>query len=297
MSLYVNRLRYGYGAPTIGASSGIVNNGYYKGKPLYDDDYNPTHDYSLDYFTIESLEDGNTINFNNGLTVTYYYSLDNGVTWTKSRANASWNLNTGDRLILKSETNYFYRMGYGSCKFSSDKNFDLYGNIMSLTYGDNFVGQTVLKANETFKWLFDNCTKLVNTENLILPATTITEQCYNYLFSGCTSLITAPKQLPATTLTRLCYGSMFSGCTLLETAPELPAQILAQSCYGNMFYNCSNLNYIKCMATDISAGGCLRDWVSGVSATGTFVKNSSMSSWPSGASGIPTGWTVQDYVA
>ena len=35
-------------------------------------------------------------------------------------------------------------------------------------------------------------------------------------------------------------------------------------------------------------------WVKGVSSTGTFVKNPNMTSWPTGVSGIPNNWTVQD---
>ena len=63
-----------------------------------------------------------------------------------------------------------------------------------------------------------------------------------------------------------------------------------------MFSGCSSLNYIKCLATDISATDCTGNWVSGVASTGTFVKNASMTSWTEGTSGIPNGWTVQDNV-
>lgn len=48
------------------------------------------------------------------------------------------------------------------------------------------------------------------------------------------------------------------------------------------------------LATDISASNCLNNWVNGVSSTGTFVKNAAMTSLPTGASGIPSGWTVQN---
>ena len=34
--------------------------------------------------------------------------------------------------------------------------------------------------------------------------------------------------------------------------------------------------------------------MNGVSNTGTFVKDPNMTSLPTGASGIPNGWTVQD---
>ena len=48
---------------------------------------------------------------------------------------------------------------------------------------------------------------------------------------------------------------------------------------------------------NISASNCLKNWVSGVANSGTFIKNTNMTSLPNGASGIPTGWTVQDYSA
>jgi hypothetical protein len=87
---------------------------------------------------------------------------------------------------------------------------------------------------------------------------------------------------------------MFDGCSSLTTAPELPATTLAEDCYNYMFTGCTSLNYIKCLATDISAGGCTYNWVRDVASSGTFVKNASMSSWTTGNNGIPTNWTVQD---
>jgi hypothetical protein len=50
------------------------------------------------------------------------------------------------------------------------------------------------------------------------------------------------------------------------------------------------------LATNISAVYCLSGWVSGVASSGTFVKHPDMNSLPSGTSGIPNGWTVEDYV-
>lgn len=35
-------------------------------------------------------------------------------------------------------------------------------------------------------------------------------------------------------------------------------------------------------------------WVTGVASSGTFVKHPDMASLPSGTSGIPNGWTVED---
>ena len=111
------------------------------------------------------------------------------------------------------------------------------------------------------------------------------------MFSNCTSLVNAPA-LPATTLAEYCYGSMFNSCSSLVNAPELPATTLANNCYNQMFNECTSLEKITMLATDISATDCLKDWVQGVAATGTFTKAASMTTLPTGDSGIPTGWTV-----
>ena len=146
-------------------------------------------------------------------------------------------------------------------------------------------------ADSCYYNMFSSCASLTTAPEL--PATILKSSCYNSMFQGCTSLTTAPE-LPATTLAINCYGYMFRNCTSLTTAPELLATILAESCYSNIFNGCSNLNYIKCLATDKSAAFCTSYWVSGVASSGTFVKAASMTSWPSGTSGIPSNWTVQD---
>ena len=139
--------------------------------------------------------------------------------------------------------------------------------------------------------MFNGCTSLTTAPEL--PATTLAMNCYSSMFDGCTRLTTAPK-LPATILDPDCYSGMFNGCTRLTTAPELPATTLPENCYASMFNGCTSLNYIKCLATDVSAKNCTYNWVNGVASRGTFVKAPSMTSWPTGKSGIPTGWTAQD---
>lgn len=111
------------------------------------------------------------------------------------------------------------------------------------------------------------------------------------MFSGCTNLVNAPE-LPATTVEGYCYRNMFYNCTSLVNAPTLPATTLADYCYYQMFHGCSKLNYIKMLATDISAYDCLYGWVYNVASSGTFVKHPDMTTLTTGTSGIPSGWTV-----
>lgn len=60
-----------------------------------------------------------------------------------------------------------------------------------------------------------------------------------------------------------------------------------------MFKGCTSLHYVKCLAT-IILSNTTSQWLDGVSTSGTFVKAKDMTSWGSGESGIPSGWTVED---
>ena len=75
----------------------------------------------------------------------------------------------------------------GIGKFSSTNKFNVYGNIMSLHYGDDFIGQTYLTGKDyAFDYLFGECSNLISAENLILPATTLATGCYGTMFGYCT---------------------------------------------------------------------------------------------------------------
>ena len=365
------------------------------------------------YFTIEALEDGNLV-----VSKSCQYSINKGE-WITIASSATIAVSNGDKVRfkddLKQNKNYMFS---GNTIMSN-----VYGNIMSLMYGDNFIGQTtvfsteglfrqytglkdaanlILPATELaygcYSNMFYGCTSLKASPSLpattlayycysemfrgctslaaapsILPATTLDKDCYTFMFYGCSSLKTAPE-LPATVLTQSCYHGMFDGCSSLTTAPELPATTLAYGCYSNMFYgctsltkapelpatklehncyaymfygctnltqapslpattlttscynsmfqgctslttapsilpattlvdkcyyfmfyNCAKLNYIKCLATDISATECTGYWLFSTSSQGTFVKHPN-ATWPSGNDGIPDGWTVEDAV-
>ena len=142
--------------------------------------------------------------------------------------------------------------------------------------------------------MFYGCTSLTQAPKLL--ATNLDGGCYDKMFYGCTSLVQGPV-LPATTLADGCYEEMFSGCTSLIQAPVLPATTLEGSCYQGMFVGCCNLNYIKMMAIDIQNSSCLYNWVDGVSASGTFVKNKDATweilyDFDADFYYIPEGWTI-----
>jgi len=193
---------------------------------------------------------------------------------------------------------------------------------MSMLFGDEFPSADDMYVS-AFTGLFSGCTGVTSAENLVLPRMHLSISCYAYMFAGCTYL-TTPPDLPATGMNDYSYYAMFSGCTNLAeapalpattvyegtyaymfagtaitTAPDLPATMFRDSyCYQGMFQNCYRLNYVKCLAKQILsfAGNCTQNWLSNVSSSGTFVKNPEAPSnfWSSGASGIPSGWTVED---
>ncbi|MCQ2058661.1 MAG: hypothetical protein MJY71_02385 [Bacteroidaceae bacterium] len=121
---------------------------------------------------------------------------------------------------------------------------------------------------------------------------TMGSYAFSYLFSGMETLVTAPK-LPATTLSPHCYDNMFTRCSSLWSAPQLPATTLTSYCYASMFSSCTSLHEVTINAdTNVNSTN-LSYWLSGVGSGGT-IKCKSGVSFPSGASGIPSGWTRVD---
>ena len=146
---------------------------------------------------------------------------------------------------------------------------EIFGNVMSLLKGkDNLESATTIEANNAFYGLFAGADKLVNNDERLLV-------------------------LPATTLTEGCYDNMFSGCKGIEKAPELPAPKLEKGCYQEMFFDCSKLNSVKCLATDISAEGCTKNWLTnaGTEATGEKVLETAVPMTSGSDDGVPDGWT------
>lgn len=271
-------------------------------------DYNPVI-YPLYIEARESLN----VSFSN----TYEYSKDNK-TWTSGTSSTTISANAGEKVFFRaSGLTASSSSGIGTFTISNGK-CNVGGNVMSMAYGANFDGKTEITQADQFKSLFEYASLIVDASGLILPATTLAGCCYTQMFADCTSLVNAPA-LPATTLAEDCYRSMFYGCTSLVNAPALPATTLTNSCYYQMFYGCTNLvnapalpattlvdycyysmfsgctslNYIKAMFMTYPSSA-KSYWVKGVSASGTFVKNSA-ATWENtfGTSSIPSGWTVE----
>ena len=185
-------------------------------------------DYSIRPFTVKAINDTVSVRISNS----FKYSI-NGNEWVQSDSTNTIQLNKKDIVsIITTNTTQCSIQGLS----------DVSGNIMSLIYGDDFIGQTVwlmsgqALASKGFFYHSD----IRNAKNLVLPATTLSERSYENMFAYCDWLETAPA-LPATTLTYRCYHGMFYHCSHLTSAPELPSTTLAPYCYDHMFWSCNNI--------------------------------------------------------
>lgn len=220
--------------------------------------YPDTNDYSKQYLTFDILQRG-IIGYRMS-TNTLQYSKNGGATWTNGSPNRNISVNAGDKVLVKFTNPVLYKENdtstqtNGVCRFYTNCRFNLYGNIMSLIYGDDFndnqkmstlpvmqdnYGNTVNMNH--FINLFYGCDKLISAENLVLPATILKDECYNGMFQNCSSLTTAPKILPAAYVTAFSYAHMFDGCTSLVNAPILLGMVMGRACYQYMFYGCTSL--------------------------------------------------------
>lgn len=202
---------------------------------------------------------------------TIQYSLNDGewITITSNTGSSAPSISvaTGDKIRFIGD-NKTYNPTTANY-FGGTARFRAYGNIMSLI---SSTGYTELSSFEpvnrqAFSYLFKDNTGIYDAEHLILPVKQLEYEVYSHMFYYCSNLVKGPAILAETMSVRSCEA---------------------------MFNNCTNLNYIKCLATNISANNCTLSWVMSVASSGTFVKHLAMNDWPTGQNGIPSGWTVID---
>lgn len=260
-----------------------------------------------------------------GTPVEFFSSTDN-TNWTSMGTTAygtplTATVPANGKLYLKANpSNHTLGTAATGNIINCSGDYNVGGYVDSLLEGDNYVNNRLYTSLGNSQWyhlhfLFKDDTHLLSATNLVmptntgsacyvsmfwnctslisapatLPATTLSPTCYQSMFMDCTSLINPPS-LPATTLANGCYWEMFQRCTALTQAPVLPATTLTDTCYEYMFNHCTSLNSVTTYADDISANNCTNYWLNDVAATGDFY-NLGTATYPSGASGIPSGWT------
>ena len=141
------------------------------------------HDYSKDYFTIESLEDNNEIKLyrtnagGNMDTLHIAASTDGGNTWkefaldgSKENTTDITTLNQGEKVMFKYLSGATSR-GSSHTKIMSTASFNVYGNVMSFVSAGDFTTATTLDWYNCPLHLLKG-SGVVSAENLVLPATT-----------------------------------------------------------------------------------------------------------------------------
>ena len=264
-------------------------------------------------FYIEAVEELRVQFYGNDLQ----YSLDNATWNTLPNGAETPTIRAGEKVYFKAEGLVPEHLkGIGTFTITSRCNVG--GNILSLLFGDYAYRQSLVGYDSAFTKLLER-TPVVDASSLLLPSDYLSDYCYKELFSRCDDLLYAPElpamhlagwcyeetyaycsnlvkpsELPAKVLVNYCYEGMYAHSTNLKVAPILSAETLAEGCYMSMFNSCNQLNAITMTAkNNLEARWALSNWVSLVSSSGTFVKAAG-ANIPTGESGIPSGWTIEE---
>lgn len=261
-----------------------------------------------EYLTTEILS-GGTIKIGEIYNTPHLYYRKNGGDWTalySQYIDPSWvdpKLEVSDGDIVEWKRDY---SGQTTIDFN-DVYFNVRGNIMSLEYGDDFIGKKTIRASGYAFYRQFWHMNVVSAADLVLPATKLKSWCYSSMFQGCTSLTAAPDSLPkferaGDNACQNVYSEMFKDCTSLTVAPVIsPLSPYYKYACDEMFRG-SSVSYVKCLAVfeGSLAGNAFANWLADVPSGGTFVKSPLMDQslgpyyWPRNARGIPSSWTVVD---
>ena len=231
---------------------------------------NPYAEYLSQYLTMEMLESGvislSIIKVAGG---SLGYSINNGEwvdkNWTTTSASpdiiTTPSLSVGDKVRWRySNPNGTFSSGYYSkSTFSSTGKCNVYGNILSLIYGDNFADKhSVTDSAHVLRDIFRDI-QSVSAEFMIIPVDIIHTYCCVLIFSGNTTIEKGPVFI-SSEIKSNGLQQAFDGCTSLQSVTILADTV-----------NTSQSNW----ARNVPSGGVL------TKKTGT--------TWNL----LPTGWTVK----
>lgn len=217
------------------------------------------------YLCFTALEDGTfTFTIPAELSTTdltsFSYSKD-GKHWTTLLNNNSEDVvhttptvSNGERLYLKGEAlRYNNNSTYSaSFKITSTGTFNISGNILSLLFGDDFIGKENYVFDNSNKYLFAylfSSKKVISAENMVIDIYQVPPQGLRGLFSD--SNIVLPPSINCSRCSENSFSFMFRNCTSLTTVPNLAFiktislgndQIFMEG-FKSMFEGCSSLKY------------------------------------------------------
>lgn len=196
----------------------------------------------------------------------------------------------------------YQRMWYNDTHLTDTQNLVIpFYNFTNNCFANTFQGCTSLLHGPELYFtscgdyscqnMFNGCTAMTTCTKYIYMTNCSSVDCMNYMFNGCSSLVSTPIMKNKQTTTR-CFQCMFYNCTSLENNYiELNATPTPSSyAYDRMFSN-TKIKNVQCLATGFNGTDTFYNWLYGVPSGGTFIKAAGVT-WPSGDSGIPSGWTV-----
>lgn len=228
---------------------------YFKDETVYQNQY------AMMPFTVEITDLGGEqavrLWFRTGENIYAKYKLNNGEWISVGHDNVTLdNLVVGDKVQIiqkipkrdSQDTGIFGEIAiwYNEQWDSLVENarFKFYGNVLSLSFGDEYKTFPSLDIDFYYYKLFEDTVRLSvnldNAENLWLPTRGLTLGCFHCMFKDCVNLVKGPNILAKTLPARAC-DSMFEGCTGLTYMPTILAETIQGGSLINTFKDCTSL--------------------------------------------------------
>lgn len=212
------------------------------------------------YLCFTALESG-TFTFTYGSDVagdstSVSYSLD-GKNWTTLSNVSSQEVSITTPTIAAGENVYWKgtnkRMAVGDAAnkyswFSSTGRFNVSGDLQSLLYDEAFEGKTNTQFGTSYCFcsLFQNCTKLVESEDLQCTSRFGNIAFYERMFMGCSMLVSTPlfyndyNKGVGANFSSSTFKETYKDCTSLVSPNwQFPVDKPGNSAYSGMFQNTS----------------------------------------------------------
>lgn len=251
-----------------------------------------------DYFYLENIS-GSTTQFmviKNGTPAStdLAYSLDK-VTWTDIHNGGTISNVANNAKVYFRSTTGFSNSQSDYYRLFSNKNFNAGGLIATLFDYTNTNTITAI-PNYGLYTLFSGYGNLVHANIDFYGISTIGNfGCY-CMFENSTKLITIPDFSPVSNVGEYGVKFTFAGCTSLQTPADLSNVTTVESngC-GYMYQGCVLLT--EAIAPNVSSydQNKFTMWLNNVASTGVVRKPAGLTIPTDNASGIPTGWTTEDY--
>lgn len=263
-------------------------------------------DYAREYFTITNESDTNNqiylVAENHGALVNIEYSTNNGLTWRSvySATNIGGvvtNLVVGQKVLIRHSGPMAVKVGdtYYANYFRATGDISVSGNINSLLSMASFYpNDRKYYPSFSFYRLFMNG-QVVSAKNLYFGNIPLKENAMNSIFRSNAKLVDVPDLSGIKGVERMGMYMAFAGCPIRKGANLRNITTVGDGGLESIYENCSYLS--EAYAPSVSSWNTsnMNKWLNGVSATGVVFKPSTLSIPTGSKSGVPTGWTTQDY--